>query len=146
MDVHNTEDATVICKLKRKALLGLQTLTEDVKEIQLVNNGSEIQLLTGFKVAVIRSYVIEPFDIKKRKRELAKEKKEERKLKERLAFCKKNGIDPYVRIGSDETYGLGQQQKEKKIPEIKTKKKPSFWVKYGFLYPEDRYTRRRFEY
>ena len=146
MDVHNTEDATVICKLKRKALPGLQTLTDDVKEIQLVNNGSEIQLLTGFKVAVIRSYVIEPFDIKKRKRELAKEKKEERKLKERLAFCKKNGIDPYVRIGSDETYGLGQQQKEKKIPEIKTKKKPSFWVKYGFLYPEDRYTRRRFEY
>jgi hypothetical protein len=123
----------------------LQTLTEDVKEIQLVNNGSEIQLLTGFKVAAIRKYDIEPFDIKKRKRELAKEKKEERKLKERLAYCDKNGIDPYVRIGSDETYGLGQQ-KEKKIPELKTKKKPSFWVKYGFLYPDDRYTRRRFEY
>jgi hypothetical protein len=90
MDVHNTEDATVTCKLKRKALLGLQTLTEDVKEIQLVNNGSEIQLLTGFKVAAIRINDIEPFDIKKRKRELVKEKKEERKLKERLAYCDKN--------------------------------------------------------
>jgi hypothetical protein len=146
-DVRNAGAATITCKMKvlvkRKArLLGvmMKKSTERRRETKLVNNGNRIeQLLANFKVAVVRIKDIEPFDVEKKKRE-------ERKLKERLAFCEQNGIDPYVRMGSDETYGLGQQQKEKKIPEIKTKKKPNFWVKYGFLYPDDRYTRRRFEY
>ena len=102
--------------------------------------------MADFKVAAVRIHEIEPFDFKERKRELAKNKKEERKLKGRLIFCQQNGIDPFVRIGSDETYGLLRPKEKINTPEIKTKKNPSFWVKYGFLYPDDRYTRRRFEY
>ena len=72
------------------AHLGLKKSTEDVKHTKLlVNNGKEIQLLAGFKVAAARIHEIEPFDFKERKRELAKNKKEERKLKERLIFCQK---------------------------------------------------------
>ena len=146
--VHDTEETTITTKLKRKALLCLKTFTEDARDTKLINNENEIQLLAGFKVAAVRIHDTEPpFDIKKRKKELAKKKREERKLKGRLASCEQYGIDPFVRLGSDETFGLGQKKEKINIitePEIKPKK-ISFWVRHGFLYPKDRYTRRRFE-
>ena len=81
-----------------------------------------IQLLANFKVAVLRVQVIEPFDVQEKKMKLAnKKKKEERKLKERLEFCERNGIDPYVRFGSKETFGLAK--KREKQPGDKTEKK-----------------------
>ena len=51
---HNTQDATVTCKLKQKALLGMWKLTGKMKTTKLpVNNEQdEIELLTGFKVYV----------------------------------------------------------------------------------------------
>jgi hypothetical protein len=111
--VRNAEDATITCKLKRKALLGLKKSTKKVKTTKLINNGKEFQLLTDFKVAVVTQLT----EVKETKRELAKKKREKRKLKERLAFCEKNGIDPYVRMGSDETFG--QRQKDQNTEETK---------------------------
>ena len=111
--VRNAEDATITCKLKRKALLGLKKSTKKVKTTKLINNGKEFQLLTDFKVAVVTQVT----EVKETKRELAKKKREKRKLKERLAFCEKNGIDPYVRMGSDETFG--QLQKDQNTEETK---------------------------
>ena len=55
---HNTQDATVTCKLKQKALLGMLKLTGKMKTTKLTvnNEQDEIELLTGFKVAeVIKS-------------------------------------------------------------------------------------------
>ena len=101
-DVQNPKESTITCKLKRTALFGLVKFTEKKQKTKLVNIGNKvIQLLTNFKVAVLRVQVIEPFDAQEKKMELAnKKKKEERKLKERLEFCERNGIDPYVLFGS----------------------------------------------
>jgi hypothetical protein len=137
-DVHNTEEATLTTKMKKTSLFGLMKFTLDVKETDKLGNmdgKDETELLPDF------------FEEKERKKELAKKKREERKLKGRLASCEQYGIDPYVRMGSDETFGLGQKKEKINIitdPEIKPKK-ISFWVRHGFLYPKDRYTRRRFE-
>ena len=139
-EVHNTEEATLTTKLKRTTLFGWLKFTVDVKETdKLVNiEGKEFELLPDLNNVD---------EVKKIKKELAKKKKEERKLKGRLASCEQYGIDPFVRLGSDETFGLGQKKEKINIitePEIKPKK-ISFWVRHGFLYPKDRYTRRRFE-
>ena len=139
-EVHNTEEATLTTKLKRTTLFGWLKFTVDVKETdKLVNiEGKEFELLPDLNNVD---------EVKKRKKELAKKKREERKLKGRLASCEQYGIDPFVRMGSDETFGLGQKKEKINIitdPEIKPKK-ISFWVRHGFLYPKDRYTRRRFE-
>ena len=139
-EVHNTEEATLTTKLKRTTLFGWLKFTVDVKETdKLVNiEGKEFELLPDLNNVD---------EVKKRKKELAKKKREERKLKGRLASCEQYGIDPFVRMGSDETFGLGQKKEKINIitePEIKPKK-ISFWVRHGFLYPDDRYTRRRFE-
>ena len=69
--------------------------------------------MTDFKVSVVTQVT----EVKETKREIAKKKREKRKLKERLAFCEKNGIDPYVRMGSDETFG--QRQKDQNTEETK---------------------------
>jgi hypothetical protein len=139
-EVQNTEEATLTTKLKRTTLFRWLKFTVDVKETdKLVNiEGKEFELLPDLNNVD---------EVKKRKKELDKKKREERKLKERLAYCQRYGIDPFVRMGSDETFGLGQKKEKINIttdPEIKPKK-ISFWVRHGFLYPKDRYTRRRFE-
>jgi hypothetical protein len=53
---NNPEDATITCKLKQTALLGMLKLTGKMKTTKLLGSNENIELLTGFKVAeVIKS-------------------------------------------------------------------------------------------
>jgi hypothetical protein len=50
---NNPEDATITCKLKKKALFGTMTLIGRMKTTKLPVNNENIELLSGFKVAEI---------------------------------------------------------------------------------------------
>jgi hypothetical protein len=159
--VDNTEYGVISVKIKKISLFGVlmsSTIGFSHTFLSDLTNGTTHYLLPDLKAEV------EIVDVENQP-DLAKMKRDQRKSKAKLILreISQHGIDPLhtITFGPQIKFGaLGPNKKEslekpeKKSQDVLTPngflhpqqiKKPSFWVKHGFIDSKHRYTRRRFE-
>ena len=159
--VDNTENGAISVKIKKISLFGVlmsSTIGSSYTFLSDLTNGTAHYLLPDLKAEV------EIVDVENQP-DLAKMKRDQRKSKAKLILreISQHGIDPLhtITFGPQIKFGaLGPNKKESlEKPEKKSQdfltpngflhpkqiKKPSFWVKHGFIDSKHRYTRRRFE-